>query len=155
MADLKPVKTSLGELKFDEKNNHYVMSSEQLYKRMEDAGVPNAKETTKAFMEAKDKVLQDLAHFVSDQSVKTGEDVSISAGIMPFRLEADSTIVKEVNIPGRDGAPTTRKTVYGTVSAKMATKTPNFIKEDPYLKKNQDEIEAAWLKKHGDKIKIA
>lgn len=155
MAETKTVKTSLGELQFDKKNNHYIMTSEQLYKRMEDAGLVNAKEVVKAVLTTKDKVLQDLAHFTSDEAKKNMADTSISAGIMPFRLEAETIISKEVNVPGRDGQPTTRKTVYGATSAKMITKTPSFIKNDEYLKKNGEEIQAEWLKHNGDVIKIA
>lgn len=154
MAETKTVKTALGELEFDKKNNHYTMSAEQLWKRMEDAGVPNAKETTKAFFKATHEVLKDMAHFVSDQAKETMQDTSLSAGAMPFRLEANTVIEKEVNVPGRDGQPTTRKTMYGVTSAKIASKTPGFIKKDDYLHKNADEIEKE-LTKHGNRIKIA
>lgn len=154
MAETKTVKTVLGELEFDKKSNHYTMSADQLYKRMEDAGVPNAKETTKVFMKATHKVLEDMAHFVSDKAKETMQDTTIAAGVMPFRLEAGTVISKEVNVPGRDGQPTTRKMMYGVTSAKIASKTPSFIKKDDYLHKNAEEIEKE-LTKNGNRIKIA
>ena len=141
MSETKKVKTALGELEFDKKNNHYIMTADQLYQRMEDAGLPNAKETTKTFMKVTHKVLEDMANFVSDEAKKTMTDTTIAAGVMPFRLEAGTTITKEVNVPGRDGQPTTRKTIYGATSAKQIEKTPGFIKNDDYLKQNAADIE--------------
>lgn len=153
MSETKTVKTALGELSFDKKNNHYTMTSSQLYKELEDAGLPNAKEVIQATIKARDKVLQKMAHFASDEAKKTMADTTISAGMMPYRLEAGCTIAKEVNVPGRDGAPTTRKTLYGPVFAKEATKTPTFIKDDDYVKQNAADIEKEY--KAGNKIKIA
>lgn len=154
MAETKTVKTVLGDLEFDKKNNHYTMSSDQLYAKLEEAGLVDAKKVIKAVSDAQGKVLQDLAHFTSDQAKKTMEDTSISAGMMPYRLEASTVIAKEVNVPGRDGAPTARKTMYGVTSAKVAAKTPSFIKKDDYLHKNAEEIEKEF-NKGGNKIKIA
>ena len=155
MSETKTVKTKLGELEFDKENNHYIMTADQLYKRLEDAGLSSAKEVIKTVKKAQDQVLKDMAYFVSDEAKKTMSDVSISAGTMPYRLEASATIAKEVNVPGRDGQPTTRKTMYGVVSAKAITKTPTFIKKDDYLHQNAEEIEKEWLKANSNRIKIA
>lgn len=155
MAETKTVKTALGELEFDKKNNHYIMSSNQLYAKLEEAGLVDPKKVLTAVKKAQDQVLKDMAYFVSDEAKKTMNDTSISAGTMPYRLEATATISKDVNVPGRDGQPTTRKTIYGAVSAKAITKTPSFIKNDDYLHKNAEEIEKEWLKANSNKIKIA
>lgn len=153
MAETKTVKTSLGELEFDKKNNHYFMTSAQLYQKLEEAGLPNAKEVITAVHNAQDKVLEQLANFTSDKTKETMQDTSISAGKMPYRLEAETVVSKEVNVPGRDGAPTTRKTLYGPTSAKAISKTPSFIKNSDYLHKNAEEIEAQC--KSATKIKCA
>ena len=155
MAETKTVKTSLGELEFDKKNNRYIMSADQLYTKLEEAGLVDPKKVIKALHEAEGKVLQQMAHFTSDEAKKTLQDTTLSAGMMPYRLEAETVIEKEVNVPGRDGAPTTRKTIYGATSAKVITKTPSFIKKDDYLHKNADEIFEAITKAKGDRIKIA
>jgi hypothetical protein len=153
MSETKTVKTVLGEIEFDKKNNHYSMTADQLYAKMEEAGLVDAKKVVKAVKDAENKVLEQMANFVSDQAKKTMEDTSISAGMMPYRLEAETTIVKEVNVPGRDGAPTTRKTIYGATSAKSISKTPGFIKKSDYLHQNAEEIEKEYLKSN-NKIKI-
>jgi hypothetical protein len=154
MAETKTVKTVLGDLEFDEKNNHYSMTSNQLYGQLEEAGLANPKEVIEALQKAQNTVLQKFAHFTSDGAKKTMKDTSLSAGKMPYRLEASTVIEKEVNVPGHDGAPTERKTLYGVTSAKVASKTPSFIKKDDYLHQNSDEIEKE-LTKNRSHIKIA
>lgn len=155
MSETKTVKTSLGELQFEKKENHYFMSSDLLYKKMEENGVPDPEKTIKAVYSARDKILQEMAHFTSDKAKETMQDASITAGKLPFRLEAETVIVKEVNVPGRDGAATSRKTVYGNTSAKEATKTPSFIKKDDYLHQNAAEIEKKYNSAKANTIKCA
>jgi len=155
MSETKKVKTALGELEFDQKNNRYIMSSDQLYKRMEDAGLVDAKKVIKAVNDAENIVLADLAHFVSNEAAKTMKDTTLSAGKMPYRMEAATIITKDVNVPGRDGQPTSRKTIFGPTSAKVIKKTPPFIKDDELLRKNSDSIEKEWMKANGNRIKIA
>ena len=155
MAETKTVKTALGELEFDKKNNRYIMSTPQLYAKLEEKGLANPKEVLDTVKAAKDALLQEMAHFVSDKAKETMKDTYIVAGKMPHRFEAATIIEKEVNVPGRDGQPTTRKTIYGATSAKQIEKTPGFIKNDEHLKENSSKIEAEWLKVNGNKIKYA
>ena len=154
MAETKTVKTVLGDLEYDKKNNRYIMSSSQLYAKLEEAGLPNAKEVIETLHKAEGKVQQEFAHFTSDEALKTMQDTTLSAGKMPYRIETETIITKDVNVPGRDGAPTERKTIYGPTSSKVITKTPLFIKNDEYIKKNSSNIEKEYLKTHSNMIKI-